>query len=859
MSDTHSEPLPKEGSESESVTMHFKGDCFESSAGHKCDNKHCCEKKDARLSTFIITDSTAGLIVPSGARYANVLLVGAGGGGGAGGDGSPNIPLIGGGGGGGGGTYINKDLSVCPGELLNVVIGMGGEGGSSVGKNGEDGGNTYLTRSEHSCKVEANGGQGGQGAFNGGLGGAGGAGTGCGDKGDDGFSNANSTIPGQQIYGGNGGLSGLVCPSSYGNGGHGADAVATVTVLNTTLSSVGSSVDTSSSSASSSGTQSILNLLLPFEIYGHRKPPPHNSRPTTTTSTAGASISSDVKITTSPATVSVSVPAIVARPAASNLNPDHYMAPSNCMPSECCNTTTSFYTTTPMGTDGYAKIEIFGDPCDKKPLPRNKITEIVPFDNTSNYLVDPNCDLCLVDTTNFSVNLKLGKPADCYKRLTVKLLEQKGLDAFLMPFSGGTFHLSAENPSVTLLYDNGVWSILEDIESIMSFYPTKQEGPTLTPSNGFNPSPFGFGVTAISADGSTIAISNWADNNQAGAVWIYTLADDHWSQRAKLLPTGSVSGSPLNFGVSVSLSADGTVLSVGAPGDNNNQGAVYIFEYRDCSWVQTARLVNAAGVAGYLFGLSQQLSADGNTLIVGEFSNLPDGGAWVFYRQPIISSCMTCGGATNCPASGNPNPWIQQQHLVGIPGSSGGQGYTVAINAEGDTIAIFAFYLETVYIFTLGSNNIWAQQGPPLTGVSGSNFGYSLSFSADGNTLAVGAPNFGSIGAAFVYTRYLGVWSQQSLPLSSPAPGFVAEGISVSLSADGNTLAVGGVVGLGGSGNTWIYTRVDNIWSAATTLVAGVIGHYVLNGAFASLNSDASIMATGTIVSSTTPTLTIYV
>ena len=42
-----------------------------------------------------------------------------------------------------------------------------------------------------------------------------------------------------------------------------------------------------------------------------------------------------------------------------------------------------------------------------------------------------------------------------------------------------------------------------------------------------------------------------------------------------------------NFGVSSALSADGTLLAVGASGDLLNKGSVYLFEKSDSSWSQT--------------------------------------------------------------------------------------------------------------------------------------------------------------------------------------------------------------------------------------------------------------------------------
>jgi hypothetical protein len=103
-----------------------------------------------------------------------------------------------------------------------------------------------------------------------------------------------------------------------------------------------------------------------------------------------------------------------------------------------------------------------------------------------------------------------------------------------------------------------------------------------------------------------------------------------------------------------------------------------------------------------------------------------------------------------------------------------------------------------------------SQQGPKLvgTGASGvSQQGASVALSADGNTAIVGGPgdNNGQ-GAAWVYTRSGGVWTQQGNKfVGTGASGAAQQGVSVSLSVDGNTAIVGGLDDNGGAGAAWVY------------------------------------------------------
>jgi len=89
----------------------------------------------------------------------------------------------------------------------------------------------------------------------------------------------------------------------------------------------------------------------------------------------------------------------------------------------------------------------------------------------------------------------------------------------------------------------------------------------------------------------------------------------------------------------------------------------------------------------------------------------------------------------------------------------------------------------------------WKLVGTGAIGNAGQ--GVSVSISSDGNTAIVsGSYDDGGKGAAWVYTRSGGLWTQQGKLVGTgalaSAEGFVAQGYSVSLSSDGNTAIVGG-------------------------------------------------------------------
>jgi hypothetical protein len=97
-----------------------------------------------------------------------------------------------------------------------------------------------------------------------------------------------------------------------------------------------------------------------------------------------------------------------------------------------------------------------------------------------------------------------------------------------------------------------------------------------------------------------------------------------------------------------------------------------------------------------------------------------------------------------------------------------------------------------------------------------------VSLSVDGNTAIVGGEfDNSSAGAAWVWTRSGGVWTQQGTKrVGSGAVGSAGQGISVSLSADGNTAIVGGNIDNSAAGAAWVFVRtMAGAWLPAIDLL----------------------------------------
>jgi FG-GAP repeat len=315
---------------------------------------------------------------------------------------------------------------------------------------------------------------------------------------------------------------------------------------------------------------------------------------------------------------------------------------------------------------------------------------------------------------------------------------------------------------------------------------------------------------ALSGDGRTAAVGGPGDNavlrpnsaGAAGAVWVFTRPGGVWTQQAKLVGAGAVGQAAQ--GGSVSLSSDGNTLIVGGRGDNSFAGAAWVFTRSGGRWTQQAKLVGACAVGRAQQGFSVALSGDGNTAIVGAihhvseypFGAAPSGAAFVYARSDGV--------------------WIQQARLIGTRGVDAPFGYqqgtAVSLSADGNTATVGEnggdHYTGTTWVFTR-SGRVWTQQAKLVgTGVIRvATQGSSVSLSSDGNTVLVGGSlDNDGVGAAWVFTRSGGRWTQRAKLVGAGAVGRAQQGFSVALSGDGSTALVGGVFDNDGVGAAWVFT-----------------------------------------------------
>ena len=425
---------------------------------------------------------------------------------------------------------------------------------------------------------------------------------------------------------------------------------------------------------------------------------------------------------------------------------------------------------------------------------------------------------------------------------------------------------------------------------------------------------FGYAI-CLAADGNTLAVGangerssatgvtgDQSDNSAiyAGAVYVFTRNGSTWSQQAYL--KASNTGEDDNFGNSVSLTADGNTLAVGAfgeassvigdPSDNSalGAGAVYVFARSSGTWSQQAYLKASNTGANDEFGYAVNLAAGGSTLAVGAWGE--DSNATGVDGNQSDNSASNAGAVYVFTRSGS--TWSQQAYLkASNAGANDAFGFAVNLTADGNTLAVGApieassiasdpsdnsmLGAGAVYVFTRSSGT-WSQQAYLKASNIGANdeFGYVVNLSTDGSTLAVGAWSEDSnatgvdgnqsdnsasdAGAVYVFTHSGSTWSQQAYLKASNAEAGDAFGRGLSLAADGNTLAVGAngerssATGVTGdqsdnsaiyAGAVYVFTRSGSTWSQQAYIKASNTGANDGFGRDVSLAADGNTLAVG--------------
>lgn len=383
----------------------------------------------------------------------------------------------------------------------------------------------------------------------------------------------------------------------------------------------------------------------------------------------------------------------------------------------------------------------------------------------------------------------------------------------------------------------------------------------LSASDGAAGDWFGYSVS-LSSDGTGALIGDFVSNGGSAYIYRRDAVSGVWSEDEKLLALDGVVGDA--FGVSVSLSSDGSVALVGAGLDDDNgtdSGSAYVYT-RDPvtgAWTEEAKLLASDGAADDLFGYSVSLSSDGESALIGaqrdDDNGLDSGSAYVFARDPVTAI------------------WTEEAKLLAPDGAAEDLfAHSVSLSSDG-TAALAGAYRDddnglesgSAYVFARDpGTGLWTAEAKLLApdGVANDTFGYSVSLSSNGSAALVGAPGddgngsgtgtvFAYAGAAYVYARNpaTGAWAGEVKLVASDRAIDDQFGHSVSLSADGTAALAGAPYdddnGLT-SGSAYVFTRNSKGgWTEATKLIAGDGAASDQLGYSLSISSDGALALSG--------------
>jgi hypothetical protein len=301
-----------------------------------------------------------------------------------------------------------------------------------------------------------------------------------------------------------------------------------------------------------------------------------------------------------------------------------------------------------------------------------------------------------------------------------------------------------------------------------------------------------------------------------------------------------------NFGRSVSMSDDGTIIAIGAPNDSSHgtfRGQVRVYNYASASntWEQLGSDINGENNSSY-FGTSVSISNDGTIVAIGATGAIAENGKKTGQLQVYKYENLS---------------WTQLGADIDGEDSNDNFGTSVSMNGDGTVLAAGAEYgnkgnsgYTRIYKY---ASNAWTLLGARIIGEAANDFsGSSVSLSDDGTIIAIGAWGNDDNGTNSGHTRIYKYASNAWTKLGADIDGEKASdysGRSVSLSSDGTVVAIGsqGNDGNGSSsGHTRIYKYASNAW---TKLGADIDGENASDnsGYSVSLSNDGTVVAIGAI------------
>lgn len=293
-------------------------------------------------------------------------------------------------------------------------------------------------------------------------------------------------------------------------------------------------------------------------------------------------------------------------------------------------------------------------------------------------------------------------------------------------------------------------------------------------------------------------------------------------------------------GMSVHLSSDGTVVTIGAEGNDGNgadSGHVRVYKNIAGVWLQIGADINGEA-AGDLSGKFISINSDGSIVAIGGRANDGNG-----INSGHVRVYKNISGV-----------WTQIGADINGEAANDFSGYSVSLNSDGSIVAIGANGNDGngtdsghVRVYK-NISSVWTQIGADINGeAAGDKSGSSVELSSDGSIVAIGAPGNNSFtGHVRVYKNVANVWTQVGSDINGEAI-YDFSGQAISLSSDGSILAIGAINNDGNgndSGHVRIFKNITGVWTQIGNDINGENSNDY-SGSSVNLSSDGTIIAIG--------------
>ena len=392
--------------------------------------------------------------------------------------------------------------------------------------------------------------------------------------------------------------------------------------------------------------------------------------------------------------------------------------------------------------------------------------------------------------------------------------------------------------------NSGSVRVYENIESVWKQIGNDIDGEMAGDQSGFD--------ISLSSNGDTVAIGapiNDGNGIISGHVRIYENTGGSWTQIGQ-----DIDGEEIRdrSGSSVSLSSDGSIVAIGAPRNDGNgafSGHVRVYQNVEGFWTQVGQDIDGVDSIDF-FGESVILSSDGSIVAAGASGNDENGSG-----SGQLRVYQNVEGF-----------WTQINNVIGGEAIDDQSGGSVSLSSDGNIVVIGAtgndgngYNSGQARVFK-NEFGVWSQLGDDIDGritYSADQFGHSTSISSNGNIIAVaanrkdnGIDNIRG-GQVTIYEINNGDWTQVGNRINGES-SFDDSGSSVSLSSDGNIIAIGAIFNDGNgdrSGHVRIYQNIGGSWTQIGNDIDGEAASN-LSGSSISLSSDGSILAISAIANS---------